>query len=152
MLRVMSLLATLVLVAAALTLFFGRALVATHPIGLSIQVLAVMLMIWARVTLGMRSFHAAANPTEGGIVTHGPYRFWRHPIYASASGPEEMEFAARLWRMSQVWSAAADGQRQRRPIATMPSDQLTLCLLAQLSFVYQCTETHACCDQRRATR
>jgi len=40
-------------------------------------------MIWARVTFGMRSFHAAANPTEGGIVTTGPYRFLRHPIYAA---------------------------------------------------------------------
>jgi protein-S-isoprenylcysteine O-methyltransferase Ste14 len=83
MLRVMSLLATLVLVAAVLTLFFGHALVATNPIGLAIQGLAIALMIWARVTFGLRSFHAAANPTEGGIVTHGPYRFWRHPIYAS---------------------------------------------------------------------
>jgi protein-S-isoprenylcysteine O-methyltransferase Ste14 len=31
----------------------------------------------------MRSFHAAANPTQGGLVTNGPYRFWRHPIYAA---------------------------------------------------------------------
>jgi protein-S-isoprenylcysteine O-methyltransferase Ste14 len=33
------------------------------------------------VTLGRRSFHLAANPTEGGRVTTGPYRFIRHPIY-----------------------------------------------------------------------
>ncbi len=83
MLRVMSLFATLVLVAAALSLFLGHALVATHPVGLAIQVLAVILMIWARVTFGLRSFHAAANPTEGGLVTRGPYRFLRHPIYAA---------------------------------------------------------------------
>jgi protein-S-isoprenylcysteine O-methyltransferase Ste14 len=31
----------------------------------------------------MRSFHAAANPTSGGLVTTGPYRWLRHPIYAS---------------------------------------------------------------------
>jgi protein-S-isoprenylcysteine O-methyltransferase Ste14 len=35
------------------------------------------------VTFGGRSFHAAANPTEGGVVTSGPYRFVRHPIYAA---------------------------------------------------------------------
>ena len=47
------------------------------------QALAIGLMIWARVTFGRRSFHATATPTEGGLVTTGPYRFIRHPIYAS---------------------------------------------------------------------
>jgi protein-S-isoprenylcysteine O-methyltransferase Ste14 len=58
-------------------------LLATHPLGIAVQVLAFALMIWARVTFGRRSFHAAANPTAGGLVTHGPYRYWRHPIYAA---------------------------------------------------------------------
>jgi protein-S-isoprenylcysteine O-methyltransferase Ste14 len=40
-------------------------------------------MIWARLTFGRRSFHASAGPTEGGLVTTGPYRYWRHPIYAA---------------------------------------------------------------------
>ncbi|MFY9824408.1 MAG: methyltransferase [Thermoanaerobaculia bacterium] len=40
-------------------------------------------MIWARVAFGLRSFHYAANPTAGGLVTTGPYRFVRHPIYAA---------------------------------------------------------------------
>jgi protein-S-isoprenylcysteine O-methyltransferase Ste14 len=31
----------------------------------------------------MRSFHFAANPTDGGLVTSGPYRLIRHPIYAA---------------------------------------------------------------------
>jgi protein-S-isoprenylcysteine O-methyltransferase Ste14 len=31
----------------------------------------------------MRSFHATANPTAGALVTAGPYRYWRHPIYAA---------------------------------------------------------------------
>jgi protein-S-isoprenylcysteine O-methyltransferase Ste14 len=35
------------------------------------------------LTFGARSFHAGANPTEGGIVTTGPYGFLRHPIYAA---------------------------------------------------------------------
>ena len=47
------------------------------------QVLAALLMLWARLTFGMRSFHATANPTSGGLITSGPYRYWRHPIYAS---------------------------------------------------------------------
>ena len=40
-------------------------------------------MVWARVAFGRRSFHFAANPTAGGLVTWGPYRFVRHPIYSS---------------------------------------------------------------------
>jgi protein-S-isoprenylcysteine O-methyltransferase Ste14 len=44
---------------------------------------AIGLMIAARITFGKRSFHAAANPTAGGLVTTGPYRWLRHPIYAA---------------------------------------------------------------------
>ena len=40
-------------------------------------------MLWARLTFGTRSFHGTATPTEGGLVTTGPYRYIRHPIYAS---------------------------------------------------------------------
>jgi len=50
---------------------------------LTIQAAAVVLMIAARVTFGRRSFHAAANPTSGDLVTRGPYRWLRHPIYAA---------------------------------------------------------------------
>jgi protein-S-isoprenylcysteine O-methyltransferase Ste14 len=48
-----------------------------------LQVCAVALMLWARLTLGMRSFHASAEPTSGGLVTRGPYAYMRHPIYAA---------------------------------------------------------------------
>jgi len=50
---------------------------------ISAQVAAVLLFGWARLTLGRRSFHLAANPTDGGLVTCGPYRYIRHPIYAA---------------------------------------------------------------------
>jgi protein-S-isoprenylcysteine O-methyltransferase Ste14 len=49
------------------------------------QALAVLLGIWARISFGRRSFHVAANPTAGGLVTTGPYRFIRHPIYVAVS-------------------------------------------------------------------
>jgi protein-S-isoprenylcysteine O-methyltransferase Ste14 len=50
---------------------------------IAVQLAAIVLMVAARVTFGRRSFHAAANPTAGGLVTTGPYRWLRHPIYAA---------------------------------------------------------------------
>ena len=78
-----SLAATVVLAVCVAVLFARHALIAANPIGIALQVLAALLMLWARLTFGMRSFHATANPTAGGLVTSGPYRFWRHPIYAA---------------------------------------------------------------------
>lgn len=50
---------------------------------IAVQIAAAVLMIAARITFGRRSFHAAANPTAGGLVTTGPYAWLRHPIYAA---------------------------------------------------------------------
>ena len=65
-------------------LYYSSALFASHRAAIAIQVAAVLLMIAARITFGRRSFHAAANPTAGGIVSTGPYAYIRHPIYAAA--------------------------------------------------------------------
>jgi protein-S-isoprenylcysteine O-methyltransferase Ste14 len=65
-------------------LFYRNAILGTGPVTVGIQVAAVALMVWARVAFGSRSFHATANPTAGGLVTNGPYRYLRHPIYAAA--------------------------------------------------------------------
>lgn len=83
-LRSVSILATAVLVAAAAVLVFRGALLGTGPVSLSLQVLGLALMLWARFTFGLRSFHYAANPTQGRLVTRGPYRYIRNPIYAAA--------------------------------------------------------------------
>ena len=72
-----------VLVLAMVGLIVRRAILATTPVTITAQVLALVLMLWARQTFGWRSFHAAANPTQGALVTRGPYRFLRHPIYAA---------------------------------------------------------------------
>jgi protein-S-isoprenylcysteine O-methyltransferase Ste14 len=64
-------------------LFMRESLLAVGFVSILIQVLAVLLMLWARFTFGRRSFHASADPTEGGLITTGPYRYIRHPIYAA---------------------------------------------------------------------
>lgn len=73
----------LVLVLAIVGLVYLGAILAHGPVAIGLQAVAVLLMIWARITFGRRSFHYAANPTEGGLVTTGPYRYMRHPIYAA---------------------------------------------------------------------
>jgi protein-S-isoprenylcysteine O-methyltransferase Ste14 len=68
---------------AIVSLGCSESLLATEPVGITIQVLAAMLMLWARLTFGRRSYHASAIPTEGGLMTTGPYKYLRHPIYAA---------------------------------------------------------------------
>lgn len=75
--------ATSILVVAVVSLLFLHCLFAHGSVPVALQVVAGGLMLWARVTFGGRSFHAGAEPTEGGLVTSGPYRFVRHPIYAA---------------------------------------------------------------------
>jgi protein-S-isoprenylcysteine O-methyltransferase Ste14 len=72
------------MVLALIGLFKREALFSSSPIVIAGQVLALLLMVWARVTFGRRSFHATADPTAGGLVTTGPYRYIRHPIYTAA--------------------------------------------------------------------
>lgn len=64
-------------------LFFEHSLFGAGPVTITIQVLAAALMLWARLTFGIRSFHGTANPTAGGLVRSGPYKYIRHPIYAA---------------------------------------------------------------------
>jgi protein-S-isoprenylcysteine O-methyltransferase Ste14 len=84
MLKIASVLGLLVMIAALVGLYAIGALISLQPIAITLQGIAVALMVWARVTLGSRSFHASADPTSGGLVTTGPYRYIRHPIYTAA--------------------------------------------------------------------
>jgi protein-S-isoprenylcysteine O-methyltransferase Ste14 len=82
-LRTLSVLAFAAMVAGLVGLFYSGALFGVRPLNIGIQVAAFLLMIAARITFGRRSFHAAANPTPGDLVTTGPYAYFRHPIYAA---------------------------------------------------------------------
>jgi protein-S-isoprenylcysteine O-methyltransferase Ste14 len=81
--KAVSALCLLLMVAGLAGLFYIHALFSTSPVVIGLQAAAAALMLWARLTFGRRSFHATAAPTEGGLVTSGPYRFLRHPIYSA---------------------------------------------------------------------
>ncbi len=81
--RIFSVVGYILMVLALVPLIYFQGLFSWSPLVIAVQTLAVGLMVWARITFGLRSFHYAANPTEGGLVTTGPYRFIRHPIYAA---------------------------------------------------------------------
>ena len=82
--RIASLVGFLLMVTALVGLVFMQALFARSPVVVAIQVAAAALVVWARLALGRRSFHPAAEVTGDGPVTTGPYRFIRHPIYTAA--------------------------------------------------------------------
>ncbi|MBE0651787.1 MAG: isoprenylcysteine carboxylmethyltransferase family protein [Bacteroidales bacterium] len=81
--KVGSILGYLIAVAGLLFLFYTNTIFSRDPAAGAIQILAFVLMIWARITFKQRSFHLTAEPTDGGIVKDGPYKFLRHPIYAA---------------------------------------------------------------------
>jgi protein-S-isoprenylcysteine O-methyltransferase Ste14 len=81
--RALSVLGFLLMVAGIVGLLASHSLFSMSPLVVGLQAAAAALMLWARITFGRRSFHATADPTEGGLVTSGPYRFVRHPIYTA---------------------------------------------------------------------
>ena len=83
--RRLSLAGLAAMIGGVIGLWKSGALFSPLPAVIAVQGIAVLVFLWARATFGMRSFHAAANPTEGGLVTTGPYRFVRHPLYAAIS-------------------------------------------------------------------
>jgi len=83
MLKTLSIIGYTGMIGGLLGLLATRTLFSSSPLVISLQVLALLPILWARITLGRRSYHVAADPTEGGLVTGGPYRYIRHPIYAA---------------------------------------------------------------------
>ncbi len=82
-LKILSLIAFGTAVLGLAILLYKDLVFSDNPITIAIQLFSVAFMIWARITFGFRSFHAAANTTKGKLITNGPYRWLRHPIYAA---------------------------------------------------------------------
>ena len=83
MLKTLSIIGYFGMIGGLLGLLAMRAVLSVSPFVISVQVAALLLAVWARVTFRRRSYHVAADPTEGGLVTSGPYHFIRHPIYTA---------------------------------------------------------------------
>ncbi len=81
--KFISIVGYLAMVTGLVALFATHSLFSTSLFVIIPQAFGVALLIWARITFGRRSFHLAANPTEGGLVTNGPYRYVRNPIYTA---------------------------------------------------------------------
>jgi len=103
--RTASIVAVIILAVTVVLLLRRGELLGAGPVSIAFQVIAVLLMLWARLTFGRRSFHAAANPTKGGLVTNGPYRWLRHPIYASV--------------LYFTWSTAVDHRTVQSVVAAL---------------------------------
>lgn len=83
MLKVLSVGGFLMMVSGIAALVVTNTIVSTFLPAVAAQAAAIALMLWARRTFGRRSFHLSADPTDGGMVTTGPFRFVRHPIYTA---------------------------------------------------------------------
>ena len=84
MLKTVSQFALIITVAAILYLLLSGNLISRSPLIISVQVLAVALSVWARQSFQSEQFSIHAEPGEGPLLASGPYRFIRHPMYASA--------------------------------------------------------------------
>ena len=84
MLRTISFAALMLMALAFVGLLVRGTFFSSQPVVIIVEVAAVALMLWVRLTFGRRSLNAAANPKAGGLVTTGPYRYIRHPIYTAA--------------------------------------------------------------------
>src|SRR6266581_3074849 len=83
MLKTLSIVGYIGMVGSGFALLATHTLLSSSPLVISVQIAALLLSLWARLTFGWRSYHVVADPTEGGLVTGGPYRYIRHPSYAA---------------------------------------------------------------------
>ncbi|MEQ1580386.1 MAG: isoprenylcysteine carboxylmethyltransferase family protein [Steroidobacteraceae bacterium] len=71
------------IVAIAYLMISGN-LFASSPFVIAAQLLAVVLAVWARRTFKRGQFSVHAEPAQGALLSSGPYKVVRHPMYTAA--------------------------------------------------------------------
>jgi protein-S-isoprenylcysteine O-methyltransferase Ste14 len=84
MMKRISKIALLILVMAILYLLISGNLLSPSPFIIAGQLLAIALGIWARRSFLGGRFSIHAEPVERPMLSVGPYRFIRHPMYTAA--------------------------------------------------------------------
>jgi protein-S-isoprenylcysteine O-methyltransferase Ste14 len=74
----------LIVVLAIAILLMRHSLLSPSPLVIALQLAAVGLSVWARVSFGKGMFRVTAVPSNGPLLKCGPYRVIRHPMYAAA--------------------------------------------------------------------
>lgn len=82
--RTVANLALPLLLVALLYLLLSRNLLSSSPFVSTAQLLAIGVSIWARQSFRAAQFSVMAEPKAGPLLSTGPYRWIRHPMYASA--------------------------------------------------------------------
>ena len=74
----------LLVVAAMLGLGVTGNLFSSSPFVIAAQAAALVLNLWARTSFQSGTFRVTAAPGGASLITRGPYRFIRHPMYSAA--------------------------------------------------------------------
>jgi len=82
--KLISSFALLILIIAILYLLISGSLLSPSPFIIAGQLLAIALGIWARRSFLGGRFSIHAEPVERPLLSIGPYRFIRHPMYTAA--------------------------------------------------------------------
>ena len=83
-LKIVSRLASLVIVAGLVVLIATGSFFSASPLVIACQVGALVVAVWARRSFARGQFRFLPNPRSDALIRRGPYRFIRHPMYASA--------------------------------------------------------------------
>jgi protein-S-isoprenylcysteine O-methyltransferase Ste14 len=74
----------LIVISAIAVLGVTGNLFSSSPFVIAAQVVALGLNVWARISFQKGTFRVTAAPGGASIITRGPYRFVRHPMYSAA--------------------------------------------------------------------